>query len=240
MSKISVQRAGERGHANHGWLDAHHSFSFASWYDPNKTHFGVLRVLNDDIIAPGMGFGRHPHDNMEIITIVLDGVLNHQDSLGHVESLLPGEVQVMSAGTGLTHSEFNGSKQAFTNLLQIWIFPDTKDVKPRYEQKMFDGSARINQLQNVVAPINDSNADALKIHQNAWIYRCFIDEGNSITHKVHGAKQGVYLFVITGKITVNGEYLNKRDAAGITDSNEIEIKATEGAELLLLEVPMGI
>ena len=166
MAKIIFHPADKRGHANHGWLDAHHSFSFASWYDPTKVHFGALRVLNDDIVDGGMGFGKHPHDNMEIITIVLDGKLEHKDSMGHAQQIIPNEVQVMSAGSGVTHSEYNPDPDKKTNLLQTWIFPNKKNVTPRYDQKMFPPEDRLNKLQTIVSPV-DNTDEGMKINQDA-------------------------------------------------------------------------
>ncbi len=239
MSTTKYYAADQRGHANHGWLNAKHSFSFAGYYDPEKIHFGVLRVLNDDIVQPGMGFGKHPHDNMEIITIVLDGALEHQDSMGHTQVIYPGEVQVMSAGTGVFHSEYNHSKQQPVNLLQSWIFPNQKDVEPRYDQVMFDEAGRTNRLQTLVSPM-DSDDKGLKIHQDAWIYRTALDAGKSVSHQLHSQKHGVYLFVIDGKVTVNGQVLNRRDALGISDISEITIDAGEKSDILVYEVPMEL
>lgn len=237
MSNIVLHPAGQRGHADHGWLNAHHSFSFAGYYDPSRIHFGALRVLNDDIVSGGMGFGRHPHDNMEIITIVLDGALEHQDSMGHKQALHPNEVQVMSAGSGITHSEYNHNKDKNVNLLQIWIFPNKQNVTPRYEQTVFAPEARINKLQALVSPIDNSDP-GLKIHQEAWIYRATLEAGKSVAHQVHTAHHGVYLFVIDGSVEVNGNTLNKRDAIGISGTEGLAITAAAGSDVLLLEVPM--
>jgi redox-sensitive bicupin YhaK (pirin superfamily) len=238
MAKTIFHAAEKRGHADHGWLNAHHSFSFAGYYDPAKTHFGVLRVLNDDIIAGGMGFGKHPYDNMEIITIVLDGELAHKDSMGHVQTIVPGEVQVMSAGTGLMHSEYNHSEKQAANLLQTWIFPDKKNVAPRYDQKSFDPAARINQLQTLVSSIDNSD-DGLKIHQDAWIYRTTLEAGNSITLKPHSAKHGFYIFMIDGNAVAAEQLIKKRDALGISEVDAVAIKASETSDLLIFEVPMA-
>jgi redox-sensitive bicupin YhaK (pirin superfamily) len=237
MAKTIFHEAGKRGHANHGWLDAHHSFSFASWYDPTKVHFGALRVLNDDIVAAGMGFGKHPHDNMEIITIVLEGKLEHKDSMGHAQQIIPNEVQVMSAGSGVTHSEYNPDPNNRTNLLQIWIFPEKKGVEPRYDQAMFPPADRVNNLQMVVSP-TDSNDPGLKIHQQAWIYRTTLEAGKTLEHKLHSSKHGAYVFNITGSIKVNDQALNMRDAAGISEAETLTITATEDSDVLVLEVPM--
>jgi len=216
MAKTIFHAANKRGHANHGWLDAHHSFSFAGWYDPAKIHFGALRVLNDDIVAGGEGFGKHPHDNMEIITIVLDGTLEHKDSMGHAQQIVPGEVQVMSAGTGVTHSEYNPDPKKKVNLLQTWIFPKERGVQPRYDQKAFDAAGRANALQMLVSPVYNEDA-GLKIHQDAWIYRTSLDRGHTVSHELHSAIHGAYLFVIEGKVQVGDQVLNKRDALGISE-----------------------
>jgi len=237
MAKTIFHPADKRGHAKHGWLDAHHSFSFANWYDPTKIHFGALRVLNDDIIDGGQGFGRHPHDNMEIITIVLDGALEHKDSMGHTQQIIPNEVQVMSAGTGITHSEYNPDPNKKANLLQTWIFPDRKNVEPRYGQKMFPAEERVNKLQALVSPI-DNEDPGLKIHQAAWIYRTTLESGKSITYKMHSKQHGAYIFLIDGKTNVDQQELNKRDALGISDTDSFEIKASEKSDVLILEVPM--
>jgi quercetin 2,3-dioxygenase len=237
MAKTIFHSADKRGHANHGWLDAHHSFSFAGWYDPSKIHFGALRVLNDDIIAGGQGFGRHPHDNMEIITIVLEGKLEHKDSMGHAQQIVPNEVQVMSAGSGVTHSEYNPDPANRTNLLQTWIFPNKKNVTPRYDQKMFAPEGRQNELQALVSPM-DKGEPGLKIHQDAWIYRTTIDAGKSVTHKMHGREFGAYVFVIDGKVAAAGQDLGKRDAAGISDTDSVEIIASVKSDVLIFEVPM--
>jgi len=238
MAITIFHEAGKRGHAKHGWLDAHHSFSFANWYDPTKVHFGMLRVLNDDVIDGGQGFGRHPHDNMEIITTVLDGALEHKDSMGHTEAIMPNEVQVMSAGTGVTHSEYNHNKDKKVNLLQIWIFPNKQNVTPRYEQKLFAPEDRLNKLQTIVSPI-DNNDEGLKIHQDAWIYRTTLEEGKSITHELHSRGHGAYIFVIDGKINVDGQVLNKKDALGISDTDSFTMLAGSKSEVIILEVPMA-
>lgn len=237
MAKTIFHAADKRGHAKHGWLDAHHSFSFANWYDPTKVNFGALRVLNDDIIDGGQGFGRHPHDNMEIITIVLDGKLEHKDNMGHAEQIVPGEVQVMSAGTGVTHSEYNSDPLKKANLLQTWIFPNKKNVQPRYDQKMFPENERINQLQSLVSPM-DNAGPGLKIHQDAWIYRTILEEGNNISHSLHTKDHGAYIFVIEGKVNVGEQVLNKRDALGISETDTFEIQAQEKSDVLIFEVPM--
>jgi len=238
MAKTIYHAANKRGHADHGWLNAHHSFSFASWYDPEKVHFGMLRVLNDDIVAGGKGFGKHPHDNMEIITIVLDGALEHKDSMGHTEQIVPNEVQVMSAGSGVVHSEYNPDPNKKTNLLQTWIFPNKKNVQPRYDQKMFPIEDRINKLQLLVSPI-DNNDAGLKIHQDAWIYRSTVENGNIVSHTLHSNNHGAYIFVIDGKVSVGEQVLNKRDALGVSETDSFDITATEKSDVIIFEVPMS-
>ena len=237
MAKTIFHAAGERGHARHGWLDAHHSFSFANWYDPEKIHFGALRVLNDDIIDGGQGFGKHPHDNMEIITIVLDGKLEHKDSMGHTEQIVPNEVQVMSAGRGVIHSEYNPDPKKKTNLLQTWIFPNEQNVAARYDQKMFPAEDRVNTLQALVSPITNDDA-GLKIHQDAWIYRTSLEAGKSVTHNFHSGKNGAYIFVISGKVNVSGQTLARRDALGLSEADNFEMVAAETSDVLVFEVPM--
>lgn len=238
MENIVFHPADTRGHVNHGWLNTYHTFSFASYHDPSRVHFGELRVINDDIVAGGYGFGKHPHDNMEIITVVLDGALEHQDSMGHKEAIQANEVQVMSAGTGIMHSEYNHNKDKAVSLFQIWIFPDKGNVTPRYDQRFFSPEDRINKLQALVSPI-DNNDEGLKIHQNAWIYRAALDEKQTITHQLHGKDQGVYILSVDGTFTVNGKTLNKRDGIGISGTDQVTITADSKSDILLLEVPMN-
>lgn len=237
MANTIFHGADTRGHADHGWLNAHHSFSFAGYHDPSRIHFGALRVLNDDIVAPGMGFGKHPHDNMEIITIVLDGALEHKDSMGHTQAIHPDEVQVMSAGTGVFHSEYNHNKDKAVNLLQTWIFPNKKNVQPRYDQRVFPAAERLNQWQAIVSPMGNDDL-GMKIHQDAWIYRSRIEAGKSLDYNLHSTGNGVYLFVIDGSATTEGQTLNKRDAIGISETDKITISAEADTELVLFEVPM--
>lgn len=237
MAKTVLHRAGSRGHMDHGWLNTYHSFSFAGWHDPERVHFGVLRVLNDDYVKAGFGFGKHPHDNMEIITIVLKGALEHQDSMGHTQAIKPGEVQVMSAGSGIFHSEYNHSKDEDVHLLQIWIFPDKKNVTPRYDQQMFDIEKRKNQWQMLVSPM-DTADEGLKIHQNAWIYRSSIDKSGTLNLQAHSGQHGFYVFNIEGSLIVEGQELTARDALGIWQAPQINISAREQSEVLVLEVPM--
>lgn len=237
MAKTIFHPAENRGHANHGWLNAYHSFSFAGYHDPTKIHFGTLRVLNDDTVKGGTGFGTHPHDNMEIITIILEGALEHKDSMGHTQQIVPGEVQVMSAGTGIQHSEYNPHREQPVNLLQSWIFPQQRNVKPRYDQKAFASEERINQLQTLVSPI-DNDEPGLKINQQAWIYRTSLQAGNSVNLRLHTASHGAYIFMIDGSATAGEQLLQRRDAAGISNTEEITITATADSDVLVYEVPM--
>jgi redox-sensitive bicupin YhaK (pirin superfamily) len=236
MEKTILHKANTRGHANHGWLNAHHSFSFANYYDPTRIHFGALRVLNDDTIAPGMGFGRHPHDNMEIITIPLEGAIEHQDSMGHREVIQSGDIQVMSAGTGIAHSEYNANKDKFLKLLQIWVIPREDNVTPRYGQATLSREDRINKLQQIVSP--GPAAEGIWINQDAWFHLGSLAKGFQTDHQFKKEGDGVYAFVIDGNVTINGVSLNKRDALGISDTDKLSITADSDAELLLIEVPM--
>ena len=231
-----IHRANDRGHANHGWLDAHHSFSFANWYDPNKIHFGMLRVLNDDVVSESQGFGMHPHNDMEIITIILKGALEHKDNMGNGSVIRPDDVQVMSAGTGVLHSEFNPSTSEEVNLFQLWIFPKEKGIKPRYDQKTFNPDLRKNSVQLVASGFKKNGE--LYIHQNAAISLGSIDKGSSIEYVMNQKENGVYMMVIDGSIRVNDEILFKRDAIGVQGIKNIHIKAENYSQILFIEVPM--
>ena len=235
--KTILHKANTRGHADHGWLNAHHSFSFASWYDPSRVHFGLLRVLNDDIVAPGMGFGTHPHDNMEIVTIPLEGVLEHKDSMGNTEVLRSGEVQSMSAGSGITHSEYNHSKSEYLKLLQIWVFPKERNIKPRYEQKKYTVEQIKNTLFPIVSPVKQEGS--MWINQDAYFNIGKLDKGSSIDYKMKNPAHGAYVFLIEGKIDAAGTVLEKRDGMGITETNSFSIKALEDSFVLVIEVPMN-
>lgn len=235
--KTTLHKAESRGHANHGWLDSHHTFSFANYYDPLRIHFGALRVLNDDIVAGGRGFGTHPHDNMEIISIPLKGELQHQDNTGRNEIIRTNDVQIMSAGSGIAHSEFNASKTNPVNFLQIWVFPKIKNISPRYDQKTFKPEDRVNQLQLVVSP--EKNGNAIFINQDAWFSLGTLKKGFSTTYTVRQKANGVYVFVIDGDITVNGEKLTKRDGLGISETDTVTISVDNDAEVLLMDVPMN-
>ncbi|MFM7565972.1 MAG: pirin family protein [Flavobacteriales bacterium] len=229
--------ADSRGFANNGWLQANHSFSFASWFNRNRMHFGALRVLNDDVIAPGMGFGQHPHDNMEIITIPLTGSLKHEDSMGFSEVIHAGEVQVMSAGTGIYHSEFNASATEEINLFQLWIFPNKKDVTPRYQQLSYSPSDMKDSFLPLVTP--DATDEGLWIHQQAWIHMIDMSANCRRTYQLKQANNGVYCMNIEGKKIIEQQPLTFRDALGISETDQFEILAEEPGRLLLIEVPMN-
>ena len=236
MEKTILYKAGTRGHADFGWLKTDLSFSFANYYDPARIHFGALRVLNDDTIAPAQGFGTHPHDNMEIVTIPLEGAVEHQDSMGHKEVIQSGDIQAMSAGTGITHSEYNASSDKYLKLLQIWVIPKLRNVTPRYGQASFKKEDRINKLQQIVSP--GPTDDGMWIHQDAWFHLGSLQKGFQTEYTFKKAGNGVYAFVIEGDVTINGVSLNRRDALGVTDTDKLSILADSDAELLLIEVPM--
>jgi redox-sensitive bicupin YhaK (pirin superfamily) len=238
MNNKTIHRADTRGHANHGWLNAYHTFSFANYYQPDRVHFGALRVLNDDTIDAGMGFGTHPHDNMEIITIPLEGDLEHRDSMGNSAVVRNGDIQVMSAGTGITHSEYNKNRDKRLKLLQIWVFPNRQNVKPRYGQVTLEESDRHNKLQLIVSP--DANDGPSWINQDAWFHLGKFDKGVSAGYKIKKEGNGLYIFVLSGQVTVDGEKLNTRDGMGITDFSSLTITADTDSEFLLMEVPMAI
>ena len=240
MKKI-IQRAGDRGGADHGWLQAKFSFSFAHYYNPENINFGALRVLNDDIIQGGMGFGTHPHDNMEIITIPLKGSLKHRDSMSNEWiPLYKGEVQVMSAGTGIQHSEMNNDPNNPINLFQIWIMPNKNDVTPRYDQQKFKATDRKNKLQVLVSSIDEPVEGSLEIHQDAKISRIDLDENSSFSYFLKSENHGVYVMVIEGKITIENEALTKKDAIGIFHTKEFNLNSNKNAQLLFIEVPMQL
>ncbi|WP_396167549.1 pirin family protein [Flavobacterium sp.] len=236
MKNTVLHKANTRGHADHGWLNAYHSFSFASWYNPDRVQFGMLRVLNDDTVAAGMGFGTHPHDNMEIITIPLEGDLAHKDSMGNTEVIKTGDVQVMSAGTGIQHSEFNPNADQRTKLFQIWVFPKYRNVTPRYQQITLDVTEQKNNFAQILSPKADDAG--VWIYQDAWFYLADFDKGFSKTYSINKEGNGVYVFVISGTITVDGQDLETRDGLGIWNFNELEFVATSDAKFLLMEIPM--
>lgn len=235
--KMIIHKAVDRGGADHGWLKAKHYFSFGSYNNPKKVHFGLLRVLNDDYIAGGGAFPTHPHDNMEIVTIPFTGALKHKDSTGGEGVIKSGDIQIMSAGTGVQHSEANESKTDPVTLFQVWIFPKEKNIKPRYDQRNFTEEGRKNNWQVVVSP---KEADkALWINQDARFALTKLEAGKTLSYENAFKGNGVYLVVINGSVEINNEILHKRDAAGISGTDSITIKAMEDAELLAIEVPMN-
>ena len=234
--KFTLHKADSRGYADHGWLKAKHSFSFANYHNPEKIHFGLLRVLNDDIVSAGMGFGTHPHDNMEIVTIPLKGELAHKDSTGNKGVIRVNDVQIMSAGSGITHSEFNNSDKEEVNLLQIWVFPLEKNIKPRYDQKTFNKDDRINIVKTLVSP--EKNKDSLWINQNAYFSLCTLQKNKSVTYNLNKPGNGIYIFLIEGEVNIEKELLKKRDAIGIEEAEKLDISANEESEILFIEVPM--
>ena len=237
--KLVYHSATSRGFANHGWLQANHSFSFANFYDPKKMNFGALRVLNDDLIAPSMGFGTHPHDNMEIITIPLSGLLKHKDSMGNSwETVNAGEVQVMSAGTGIQHSEINGSETESLSLFQIWILPQKNNVTPRYDQHYFE-QLKEGELQVLVSSIDEEpNGESLKIHQDAQISRINLAANSTFEYRLKSSRHGVYVMQVFGASKIETTVLNSRDAVGISEVNDFTVGATEVSQLLFIEVPL--
>lgn len=237
--KTIIHKANTRGFANHGWLKSHHTFSFAGYQNPERMNFGMLRVLNDDIVQPEMGFGTHPHQNMEIISIPLKGALSHKDSMGNKRAIEVDEVQVMSAGTGLTHSEFNDSKTDDVNFLQLWIIPEEMSVKPNYEQRKFDVSERKNQLQTVVAPKDKLEGEALPISQQAYIYRTTLDADIAVDLILKSENNGVYVFVVDGEVEVADNTLEQRDALGVSETESVTINAKKSSDLVIIEVPMN-
>lgn len=233
--KIITHKADKRGHANFDWLNSHHSFSFGQYYDPEKMQFGMLRVLNDDIIKGGSGFGAHPHDNMEIVSIPLSGALEHKDSTGTAKVIHENDVQIMSAGSGIKHSEYNHFADRETNFLQVWVLPEKRNIEPRYEQKTFDPAMRHNKLQTVVAP-DDENA--VWINQKAWFTLGNLEAGKELVYTMKNNGNGLYAFVIKGTMTISGNQLSERDAIGIVDGESIVLHADTDAEILLIDVPM--
>lgn len=233
-----IHKAETRGHADHGWLNTYHTFSFANYHDPDRMNFGVLRVLNDDTVEPGMGFGTHPHDNMEIISIPLEGDLEHKDSMGNISVIKNGDLQVMSAGKGITHSEYNRNKDKSVKFLQIWVFPNKKNVTPRYDQITLNINDRHNKLQQILSP----NADdaGVWIYQNAWFSLGKFDKGISTEYDLKSKENGVYVFVLSGELTINNQKLKPRDGFGIWSVDKISILVDSDAEFLLMEVPMSM
>jgi quercetin 2,3-dioxygenase len=230
---ITIRKSSDRGHLNHGWLDTYHTFSFGHYHDPKHVHFRSLRVINEDIVAPGRGFGRHPHDNMEILTWVLSGELAHTDSLGSVRTLKPGEMQRMSAGTGIEHSEFNASKTDPVHLLQIWIMPGAEDAPPAYDQKEFAPDGRRNRLQLVASPGGEDGS--LTIGQNARVYVADVEAGKSVAAAIE-PKRNVWVQVAKGSITLNGQDLSQGDGAGVTGETALTIAGKEAAQVLVFDL----
>ena len=232
-----IHRAETRGSASHGWLNSHHTFSFANYHNPKRMNFGVLRVLNDDRVQEGMGFGTHPHDNMEIISIPLEGDLEHKDSMGNIAVIKEGDVQIMSAGTGITHSEYNKDKDKEVKFLQIWVFPKEKNIRPRYDQISIKGIEEHNKFYQVVSPNKDEQG--VWINQDAWFHLGQFTKGNSDEYKINKTGNGVYAFILEGEVEIGNEKLSRRDGIGIWNTESIRIKATENARVLLMEVPMN-
>lgn len=236
MKKV-LHRASERGYTDYDWLKSYHSFSFSNYYNPNKIHFGMLRVLNDDVVMGGKGFGAHPHQDMEIVSIPLSGALAHKDSTGRSAVIRSGEAQIMSAGRGIAHSEFNHSETDEANFLQIWVFPKQKGIEPRYEQKFFPESERKNRFQIVVSP--DRSSGGVWINQDAIFSLGDFDAAQTVRYDLKERSRGVYLFVIEGSIEIDGETLQRRDALGIWETDGIDINILAFSKLLAIEVPMN-
>ncbi|WP_405568224.1 pirin family protein [Polaribacter sp. Asnod6-C07] len=234
--KKTIHRADTRGFVNHGWLKSHHTFSFANYQNSERMNFGMLRVLNDDVVQPKMGFGTHPHRNMEIISIPISGALSHKDSMNNKRSIEVGEVQVMSAGTGLTHSEFNDSKTVEVNFLQLWIIPEKNEVIPYYNQKEFLASERKNKFQTLVSPKDKEVEGSLSINQQAYIFMIDLEKGFETAYKL---KNGAYFFLINGSVSIADETLVNRDAIGIEDTENVTLKALKNSKLLIVDVPMS-
>ncbi|HAM09908.1 MAG: hypothetical protein A2X05_09415 [Bacteroidetes bacterium GWE2_41_25] len=236
MSNTIFHKADSRGNADHGWLKSRHTFSFANYYDPERIQFGTLRVLNDDTVAPGMGFGKHPHDNMEIISIPLEGDLEHKDSMGNISVIRHGDIQVMSAGTGIFHSEYNRNKDRPVKFLQIWVIPNKCNVTPRYDQITLKLEDRQNKLQQILSP--DPGDEGVWIHQNAWFHIGRFEKGKTTDYALKVKGNGIYAFLLGGNITINDQLLKERDGFGIWDCERVTLTAESEAEVLLMEVPM--
>jgi redox-sensitive bicupin YhaK (pirin superfamily) len=236
MASTVLHKADTRGHEDIGWLSTYHTFSFAEYYDPDRMHFGVLRVLNDDTVAPGMGFDTHPHNNMEIISIPLEGDLEHKDSMGNVSIIRQGDVQVMSAGTGVMHSEYNKNKDKRTKFLQIWVYPNKRNVDPRYDKITLKIEDRHNKLQQILSP--NHNDEGVWIYQNAYFHLGRFDKGIHTDYSLRNKGNGVYIFILSGDVIIDGQKLSTRDGFGVWDTDKIKIEAESEAEFLLMEVPM--
>ena len=235
--KTVLHKAETRGHANHGWLDSHHTFSFAGYYNPERMNFGVLRVLNDDVVSGGMGFPTHPHQNMEIISIPLEGDLQHRDSMGNVAVIKAGDVQVMSAGTGVEHSEYNKNQDSLVRFLQIWVFPRERNVTPRYDQITLEKGQATNTFQQILSP--DPADEGVWINQDAWFSIGELEAGHEQSYTIKKDGNGVYVFVLEGSVEINGEQLDRRDGYGVWDADAFEVKASQDARVLLMDVPMN-
>ncbi len=235
--KTILHTAASRGHANFGWLNSYQSFSFGNYYNPERIHFGALRVLNDDHVTAGMGFPKHPHDNMEIVSIPLYGDLHHQDSTGRDEIIKQNDVQIMSAGSGIAHSEMNANKDKEVKFLQVWVFPKKRNIEPRYEQKTFDPAERENKILTVVAPDDEK---AVWINQDAWFSLAKVAKDSETEYKIRKDWNGVYAFLLSGSITIGDQTLTARDGLGIWETSQINIQATTDAEILLIDVPMKL
>ncbi|SFB74456.1 hypothetical protein SAMN05421780_101229 [Flexibacter flexilis DSM 6793] len=236
MKKTVLHKANTRGIANLGWLKSFHSFSFSHYYEPTRMGFGALRVLNDDAVAAGMGFGKHPHDNMEIISIPLAGDLEHRDSMGNVAVIQNGDIQVMSAGTGIYHSEYNKNKDSEVKFLQIWVYPDKKNVTPRYDQITLSVADRENKFEQILSPNPDDAG--VWIHQQAWFHLAKFEAGTKQTYNFKKNGNGLYVFVLSGSVLADDQALDTRDGFGVWDTDSVTFTATSDAEFLLMEVPM--
>jgi len=236
MMNQVLHKADTRGKADHGWLRSRHTFSFANYYNPERTNFGALRVLNDDVVAPGMGFGRHPHDNMEIISIPLEGDLEHKDSMGNTTVIKHGDIQVMSAGTGIFHSEYNKNNDREVKFLQIWIIPNKRNVRPRYDQISLKEEDRHNRLQQVLSP--DAEDEGVWIHQDAWFHLGKLEEGVTLDYMLKKKNNGVYAFALNGELDINGQPLASRDGFGVWEVQKLTLSSKTSSEILLMEVPM--
>ncbi len=236
--KTVLHKADTRGHANHGWLNSHHTFSFAGYQNPERMHFGVLRVLNDDQVAPGKGFGTHPHDNMEIISIPLEGDLEHKDSMGNMATIKEGDVQVMSAGTGISHSEYNKNTDKAVKFLQIWVFPNERNVEPRYDQISIRDIAKQNAFYQVLSPNPDD--EGVWIHQDAWFHLGNFEAGSTDSYTLKKEGNGVYAFILEGDVEINGQKLEKRDGFGLWETDSLNFKSLSDSRVLLMEVPMSL
>lgn len=239
MTKTILHKANTRGHADHGWLNSYHTFSFANYHNPERIHFGALRVLNDDTVAAGKGFGKHPHDNMEIISIPLEGDLEHADSMGNKTVIRKGDIQAMSAGAGVAHSEYNANTDKPVKFLQIWVFPDRKNIQPQYSQITLNAGDRKNKLQQIVSPRSNGN-DGVTVQQNAWFSLGDIDQGKQLSYNIKRKENGVYVFVLKGEVTIEDHKLNTRDGLGVWETDSITVEAGTDAEILLMDVPMNI